>query len=233
MKVQLVLAPMTMARYEEETVYQHAGEDILAKIAGICADGSECSEKTLLHCLKSGHKEIFEHLKYTFYIEGLSRDGLQELARHDVGVSLTVRGTRFNNDHSNYEITIPDEIQHDTQVLAEWHNLLAQSKRVYRMTKQKYGIDVAKGALLGAAHCRLFVSFDLLALMHFLNQRMCNRAHFDIRNLAHRIYELMAPELPIVIGQFSGPPCKTLGCKESRPCGKISLDPITRRAKVT
>ncbi len=211
---------LTHATYNVETG-KPATELDLARIAGICYDNSKSNMDTLINCLKSGHMEPFEHVKYTFFVDGLSRDGLQELARHDIGVALTVRGTRFNDD-TDTAITIPDELLYNKTLYNEWIALNAHTTAVYEETKRVYGTDVAKGVLPGATKCKLFVSFDLLALMHFLSQRMCERAHFDIRGLANMIYNIMEPLLPTVIGKFSGPPCKTGKCREKNPCLKPS-----------
>ena len=43
----------------------------------------------------SGHHSVLEHVVYTFYIEDVSRALLQELARHRVGMSLSVQSTRW------------------------------------------------------------------------------------------------------------------------------------------
>jgi len=162
--------------------------------------------------------EVLEHLKFTFYVDGITRDTLQELARHDVGVAMTVRGTRFENDSNIMLITIPKEVLADAPLLDKWLALWNMSREVYQETKDKYGNDVAKGSLLGALQVRLYISFDLLALMRFLSQRMCNKAYFDIQELADHLYEIMEPKFPMVVGEFSGTPCKVDKCRESRPC---------------
>lgn len=162
--------------------------------------------------------EVLEHLKFTFYIDGITRDCLQELSRHDVGVAMTVRGTRFNNDSNIMKITIPKEVLDDPTLLDKWLKLWSFSREVYQETKDKYGNDAAKGSLLGALQVRLYLSFDLLALMRFLSQRMCNRAYFDIQELANHLYEIMELKFPMVIGEFSGTPCKVDRCRETKPC---------------
>jgi thymidylate synthase (FAD) len=211
---------LTHATYNVETG-KLANELDIARIAGICYDKSRCDIDTLVNCLKSGHMEVFEHFKYTFLVEGLSRDALQELARHEVGIAKTVRGTRFN-DCTDDDITFPDKVKSDPAVYMEWVALHEHSAAVYEATRQRFGEDegpdIAKGALLGANQCKLYISFDLLAFMHFLSQRECKRAYFDMRDLAKRMRAIMEPLLPTVIGQYSGPPCKTGQCREQKPC---------------
>jgi len=53
-------------------------------------------DKELIHRVgnKMKHASTLEHLVYTFYIQGISRACLQELARHRIA-SLSVKSTRY------------------------------------------------------------------------------------------------------------------------------------------
>lgn len=45
--------------------------------------------------IESGHDSTLEHVSFTFDINGFSRDVLQEFSRHRVGVSPSVKSTRY------------------------------------------------------------------------------------------------------------------------------------------
>lgn len=52
-------------------------------------------KKLINQIIKCGHLSTFEHINFTFDIEGFSRDVLQEFSRHRVGTSPSVKSTRY------------------------------------------------------------------------------------------------------------------------------------------
>lgn len=56
-------------------------------------------------------------------------------------------------------------------------------------------------------------------LLHFFSLRCCNRAQWEIRELAHRMLELARPTAPFVFAA-AGAPCVRGACPEGKmTCG--------------
>ena len=84
------------------TLLQHSSLAVCASAIRTCwqsfdkSDNGGEKDKELIDRVgnKFKHASTLEHLTYTFYIEGISRALLQELARHRMA-SLSVKSTRY------------------------------------------------------------------------------------------------------------------------------------------
>lgn len=71
--------------------------DIVEKCASVCYDSDITKEYRIAKsCHDSGHLSIYEHINFTFHIQGVSRSLLAQLSRHR-HISLSVRSTRYCN----------------------------------------------------------------------------------------------------------------------------------------
>ena len=81
---------------------QHTSLNVCARAIRTCWDSHDKSDNggekdcELIDRVGNKHKHAstLEHLSYTFYISGISRALLQELARHRMA-SLSVKSTRY------------------------------------------------------------------------------------------------------------------------------------------
>ena len=81
--------------------------------------------------------------------------------------------------------------------------------------------------LPGAAATRMTMTMNARELLHFFSLRMCNRAQWEIRELAWQMYALVYPLAPSVF-ENAGPGCAHGACPEGkRSCGKA--DEVRRR----
>lgn len=137
---------------------------------------------------KLKHKSTLEHLVFTFYIQGISRACLQELARHRVA-SLSVKSTRYTlkeiksiNNLSKYLRTSGDN---KTDKLA----LESLTKLKDRLILGDVNLDEAKYALPEAYLTELTYTINARSLQNFLELRSSKSALKEIRELAYKIYE--------------------------------------------
>ena len=64
------------------------------------------------------------------------------------------------------------------------------------------------------------VTMNARELLHFFELRCCNRAQWEIRELAHRMLELVRPVAPFVF-MDAGAPCVRGACPEGKmTCGE-------------
>ena len=146
---------------------------------------------------KFKHSSTLEHLVYNFYIQGISRALLQELARHRIA-SLSVKSTRYTLKELKNEKPFPIS---DTQ-RASKYLVLTGEKVVDEMsikalenlrTVLQSGIsnDKAKYCLPESYKSELTWSINARSLQNFLSLRSDKAALWEIRELALKIYEAL------------------------------------------
>ena len=68
----------------------------------------------------------------------------------------------------------------------------------------------------------MMLTMNARSLMNFFRLRCCNRAQWEIRDVATQMLELVRPVAPILFAK-AGPGCLTGACPEGRmTCGKIN-----------
>jgi thymidylate synthase (FAD) len=144
---------------------------------------------------KYKHSSTLEHLVYTFYIKGISRAVLQELARHRVA-SLSVKSTRYTLKELKSEE--PFSIENLKRV--EKYVVLTKNESVnsaiinslnglQNLLKSGISNDIAKYALPEAYKTELTWTINARSLQNFLSLRTSKSALWEIRELAYLIYE--------------------------------------------
>ena len=64
----------------------------------------------------------------------------------------------------------------------------------------------------------LVMTMNARELLHFFSLRTCNRAQWEIRDLADRMLKICCCVAPAIF-ESAGPGCVTGKCTEARPCG--------------
>ena len=172
-----------------------------------------------------GHESPIEHVSFTFGIEGVSRAFLAQITRHRIA-SFSVQSQRYVSvaGQEVFDYVCPPRIRGLGPAAQEKY--LAQMKtmqRWYDEWTEALGEDAAEDArfvLPGAAATRMTVTMNARELLHFFSLRMCNRAQWEIRELAWQMYALVAPLAPAVFAD-AGPGCVRGACPEGkRSCGR-------------
>ncbi len=146
---------------------------------------------------KYKHASTLEHLVYTFYIQGISRALLQELARHRMA-SLSVKSTRYTlKELKKAEPFGEDDFEGASQYIVLTDNEMvdrASIKALNELQKVlKAGIsnDLAKYCLPECYKTELTWTINARSLQNFLALRSSKSALWEIRKLAHAIYEAL------------------------------------------
>ncbi len=183
--------------------------------------GNEDVKRHLPKILSYGHESILEHAILTFAIEGISRIASHQLVRHRIA-SYTQQSQRYillNPEDVEKTFVIPDSIKKDSELLEEWKDLMRKSIELYRKTteKGKHQED-ARFILPQAVRTKIVVTMNLRELKHFFGLRACERAQWEIREVAWEMLKEIAKndELrPIIKWAKLGPRCIHLGyCPE-------------------
>ncbi len=154
------------------------------------SDGGGVKDRELIERVgnKYKHASTLEHLHYNFYIKGISRALLQELARHRIA-SLSVKSTRYTLkelkesgqvDPAKYLVMTGNEAV-DAASKAALENL-------QKLLQSGVSNDVAKYALPESYKTELTWSINARSLQNFLILRSNKAALWEIRDLARAVY---------------------------------------------
>lgn len=189
---------------------------LCGEAAAICTGYTGDPLKALRGALDSGHESVAEHASFTFRVEGVSRVLLAQLTRHRVA-SYSVQSQRYCG--ADLDIVVPDSMA-CTELVDE---IVAVRRAVEKLYDKAIGLgkpaEDARYFTLQAGVTSLIVTMNARELRHFFSLRCCNRAQWEIRELARRMLaecSVVAPEL----FKDAGPGCLRGPCPEGkRSCG--------------
>lgn len=196
--------------------YTLAAEDICGEAAAMCT-GSDEYDKALRGALASGHETVIEHAAFTFRVEGVSRVLLAQLTRHRLA-SYSVQSQRYCGVHLEY--VMPQTVV-ETGWRCDYETQMEQSFYLYqRMVEGGVPEEDARYVIPQGFACCIIVTMNARELLHLFSLRCCNRAQWEIRELADRMLRLCKEAAPGLFEQ-AGPGCVRGRCPEGkRGCKK-------------
>lgn len=191
-----------------------------------------------------GHESPIEHASFTFAIEGVSRALLAQITRHRLA-SYSVQSQRYVAE-KNFEYVLPPEIEGDEKAKEIFLDSMARAHEDYlkisdilsekyyveflaegndekeaKRKAQKKAIEDARFVLPNACDTKMVATFNARSLQNFFKHRCCNRAQWEIRELATEMLKLVKEVAPNLFKK-SGPPCLYGKCPEGKmTCGKM------------
>lgn len=199
-----------------------------------------------------GHESPIEHASFTFGIEGVSRSLLAQITRHRMA-SFSVQSQRYVVE-KQFEYVVPPEIaeipaakelfiaameqdqaQYEalTEMLSQKHlaDFLAQGKdeKTAKRAAEKKAIEDARFVLPNACTTKIVMTMNARSLYNFFHHRCCNRAQWEIRDVAYQMLDLVKEVAPNLF-KNAGPSCVAGPCPEGKmSCGQA--EEIRRRLK--
>ena len=158
-------------------------------------DGGE-KDKELIDRVgnKFKHSSTLEHLNYNFYIAGISRALLQELARHRMA-NLSVKSTRYTLKELKNEAPFTvDDMQRAEKYLVMTDEVMVNEMSVKALENLRLvlvaGIsnDKAKFCLPESYKTELTWSINARSLQNFIALRSDKAALWEIRELARAVH---------------------------------------------
>lgn len=154
--------------------------------------------------MQYSHGSIAEHCVFNFFIQGISRLNLMELTRHRLA-SYSVKSTRYTLKElrNESEFTIKDKERASKYInLTDNNNVdecsIQALENVRRLVNNavNYNVtqDLIKYALPECYKTDLTFSINVRSLRNLLKLRTSKSAHFEIRNLAYKLYEALPEE---------------------------------------
>lgn len=192
-----------------------------------------------------GHESPIEHASFTFGIEGVSRSLLAQITRHRIA-SFSVQSQRYVAE-SDFAYVVPPEIEAIPEAKAEFLAAMEEDRRHYeRLTAllmekhrkalldegksekeaaraaEKRAIEDARFVLPNACETKMVCTFNARSLQNFFALRCCNRAQWEIRDVATQMLFLVRKVAPHLFAN-AGPGCLRGICPEGKmSCGKAN-----------
>ena len=192
-----------------------------------------------------GHASPIEHASFTFGIEGVSRTFLAQVTRHRIA-SFSVQSQRYVRLDDFRYVTPPEieaipeakaaflaSMEEDAQryldlahKLEEGHTarLMAEGmpEKQARAKASKQANEDARFVLPNACETKMVVTMNARSLMNFFELRCCQRAQWEIREVADQMLRLCLSVAPHLF-KNAGPGCVRGGCPEGKmTCGKAA-----------
>ena len=192
-----------------------------------------------------GHESPIEHASFTFGIEGVSRSLLAQITRHRIA-SYSVQSQRYVRE-AQFEYVLPPAIAADPEAKALFEADMARAQADYdaladRLSAkykaeylaagveekkaardaEKKAIEDARFVLPNACATKMIVTMNARSLYNFFSHRCCNRAQWEIRDLATEMLRLCREVAPELFSK-AGPPCLRGACPEGKmTCGRAA-----------
>lgn len=189
-----------------------------------------------------GHESPTEHASFTFAVEGVSRSLMAQITRHRIA-SFSVQSQRYVR-LEGFDKVLPPEIgnipeaatlydeamQYDAEVYSKMTAILEDkhmtafleqglSEKAARQKAGKKAIEDARFLLPNACTTSMILTMNARSLNHFFRLRCCNRAQWEIHELADEMLKTVCGAAPALFAA-AGPGCAAGGCTEGgMSCG--------------
>jgi thymidylate synthase (FAD) len=216
-------------------------EKLVAQAAKLCYSPSTIEElrekiekndqqKFVKKLASMGHMSPIEHISFSFGVEGISRVCTHQLVRHRLA-SYSQQSQRYVGKHSkktggSFEFIVPPSVVEAGK--KEWFEArMAEIQKWYDELVEALGdkgestYEDARFLMPNAAETKIVITMNARELLHFFKVRCCNRAQWEIRDMAIEMLRQVRQIAPSIFGN-SGPSCVRGPCGEGpMTCGKI------------
>lgn len=201
------------------------------------------TEKFLQTLVDLGHESPIEHVSFTFAAEGVSRTLTHQLVRHRIG-SYSQQSQRYVR-LNQFEYIIPPAILEDEEAKALFIEAMEKDQQYYdkivdilyekhlkeylkqglkesgaKRKSEKQAIEDARYVFPNACESKIVFTMNARSLLNFLKLRCCNRAQWEIRELAIEMLKQVKDVYPTLF-KNAGPGCLKGPCPEGNmTCGK-------------
>ena len=173
--------------------------------------------KVLTTIMASGHFSTLEHASYTFSVEGVSRALTHQLVRHRLA-SFNQQSQRYVKFKEEPPVVRPASVDATPEAAAAFDDAMEACWQAYdKLVQAGVPAEDARYVLPNACETKIVVTMNIRELMHFFSNRCCNRAQWEIRELAWKMLELVRPTAPFIF-RTAGPGCMRGGCPEGKMC---------------
>ena len=223
--------------------YSKVGVDDIQK--NLTEDGIE---KFVSMLSTIGHHSPLEHCTFTFAVEGISRACSHQLVRHRIA-SYSQQSQRYVK-LDKFDYIIPTAIENNEFAKDIFLNAMEQDQKAYNgiveelmneyiassgytlasIPKNEYNkleklaIEDARYVFPNACETKIVFTMNVRTLMNFFTHRCCDRAQWEIRDLANEML-IQVKEIAPTLFKKAGASCVRGKCPEgSMSCGNPKKD---------
>ena len=175
----------------------------------------------------------------------MSRSLLAQITRHRIA-SFSVQSQRYVKE-DGFAFVLPPEIEAVPEAKEEFLRAMEEDQKHYeRLTEllkekhkqtflaagetekaanrkaEKKAIEDARFVLPNACATKMICTMNARSLLNFFSHRCCNRAQWEIRELATQMLQEVKAVAPHLF-EKAGPPCLRGNCPEGKmSCGKMA-----------
>jgi thymidylate synthase (FAD) len=246
MKVKIIAHtpnPEAVVASAAKLCYSKVGVDEIQK--NLTEDGIE---KFVSMLSTIGHHSPLEHCTFTFAVEGISRACSHQLVRHRIA-SFSQQSQRYVK-LDKFDYIIPTAIENNEFAKDIFLNAMEQDQKAYNgiveelmneyiassgytlasIPKNEYNkleklaIEDARYVFPNACETKIVFTMNVRTLMNFFTHRCCDRAQWEIRDLANEML-IQVKEIAPTLFKKAGASCVRGKCPEgSMSCGNPKKD---------
>ena len=178
--------------------------------------------------ISSGHLSTLEHASYTFAIEGVSRALTHQLVRHRIA-SFNQQSQRYVKFADGLDVVKPSSVSEcGSEAEAVFDECVDACMTAYKkLLDAGVPAEDARYLLPNAAQSKIVVTMNVRELLHFFSLRCCNRAQWEIRELAHKMLKLARESAPYIF-MDAGAGCVRGACPEGKMCCGSPFEHVVR-----
>ena len=194
--------------------------DELEKYGKLSDISREKIEKFIRKMRKTPHETPIEHVSLTFHVSRMSRACSHQWVRSRVATHGQQSQRYVQLD--NVETIIPPSIKVDPYALDAYVSAVETIEQtyLYLVNERNIPAEDARYILPNAAATSIVTTMNLRELLHFFRERCCNRAQWEIRNIADAMLDTCKYLFPSIF-ENAGAKCMSLRkCPETDTCGE-------------
>lgn len=212
--------------------YTKDPEKIVAQSARLCYSALSIDElnkkftdksrtNLIKKIIKLGHYSVLEHATFTFAIEGISRVTSHQLVRHRLA-SFSQQSQRYVKiNKEGFPYIVPKFIAQEEKLNKIFIDAIKKLNGIYHiLLDHNIKAEDARYILPQAVTTKMIISANARELLHIFKLRCCNRAQWEIREVAMNMLKEVKTIAPTIF-KNAGPPCILGPCPEGElSCGK-------------
>lgn len=179
--------------------------------------------KMLRHVIGMGHHSVIEHAVFTFSVEGVSRALTHQLVRHRIA-SFSQQSQRYVR-LSEPTYVVPETVKRGPEAMKVYEETMDGIWDSYsKLIGMGIPAEDARYVLPNGCTTNITITMNARELLHFFSMRCCNRAQWEIREMADEMLRLCKEVSPVIFSD-AGPACIRGPCPEGKKtCGHPRTD---------
>ena len=161
----------------------------------------EWVEKLVRLAKRSKHYAVFEHITYWFNVEQVSRALTHELVRHRLASYAQLSGRKVNieNGYVVPPLDYVSDIKKRARLTEFFESKFKSQFADYKwLTENGVRIEDARYLLPNGQWTSIMITINARSLMHIIRMRDSREAHWEIRELARCMRNLVKSTAPIL-----------------------------------